>query len=88
MMIIQVPAHNQAGARKSRAIVSASERPARAKMSTSAATSYRHVPKEALKDVEHIHITGITPALLDRQLRLDDLAFEVSLRVGDAEVAH
>ena len=29
----------------------------------SAATSYRHVPDEALDDVEHVHVTGITPAL-------------------------
>jgi 2-dehydro-3-deoxygluconokinase len=38
--------------------------------SESAATRYRHVPREALADVEHIHITGITPALSDdcRQL--------------------
>lgn len=44
--------------------------------STSAATSYRHVPQEALDDVEHVHITGITPALSDdcRELVEDLLA--------------
>jgi 2-dehydro-3-deoxygluconokinase len=38
--------------------------------SESAATRYRHVPQEALEDVEQIHLTGITPALSDdcRQL--------------------
>ena len=33
--------------------------------STSAATSYRHVPDEALAGVELVHLTGITPALSD-----------------------
>lgn len=44
--------------------------------STSAATSYRHVPDEALDDVKHIHLTGITPALSDdcRELVEDLLA--------------
>ena len=36
----------------------------------SAATSYRHVPAAALRDVEHIHLTGITPALSDDCLAL------------------
>jgi 2-dehydro-3-deoxygluconokinase len=31
----------------------------------SAATSYRRVPEEALADVEHVHLTGITAALSD-----------------------
>lgn len=38
--------------------------------STSAATSYRHVPSPALADVAHIHLTGITPALSDDCRRL------------------
>ena len=44
--------------------------------STSAATSYRHVPEAALDEVGHIHITGITPALSDscRMLVTDLLA--------------
>jgi 2-dehydro-3-deoxygluconokinase len=57
--------------------------------STSAATSYRHVPAPALADVAHIHLTGITPALSDdcRQLveellALDDVktSFDVNYR--------
>lgn len=36
----------------------------------SAATSYRHVPDEALDDVEHVHVTGITPALSEECRRL------------------
>ncbi|MBC9822640.1 sugar kinase [Terrabacter sp. MAHUQ-38] len=31
--------------------------------SASAATTYRHVPDQALHGVEHVHLTGITPAL-------------------------
>lgn len=38
--------------------------------STSAATSYRRVPPEALDDVAHIHVTGITPALSEDCHRL------------------
>jgi 2-dehydro-3-deoxygluconokinase len=42
--------------------------------STSAATSYRHVPQEALDGVGHIHMTGITPALSDDcRLLIEDL---------------
>lgn len=36
----------------------------------SAAARYRHVPQGALRDVEHVHLTGITPALSDDCLEL------------------
>jgi len=67
--------------------------------STSAATSYRHVPEGALDDVEHVHVTGITPALSDDCRKLvEDLlvlphvttSFDVNFRSalwGPAEAA-